>query len=221
MKVLLAIFIAFFSTFSLAKSGYLFVESKFDPTARWTSFSQSEELNVKNLIQHLSKAPSGRALLLEARKKARLQGLTLLDVIKPGSGSLTDTTLIRRFSPNRPDQVAYETRSVVYVNRSLNQYDALLDLAHELTHFVYRGEFNPYQLDFSLGEFIKGTIEGRGGEAQAFVKECEVLGELFPSKRRSHQGCSEVTDKTGRVSQDLVVKKFYQIGPYKDPFKKI
>lgn len=220
MKVLLAFFV--FSFFAHSSGGYLFVEGSFDSNERWTSFSQSDELNVKNLVQHLAKSTSGKDLLLQAKKKARKQGLTLLDVIKPGSGSLTDTTLIRKFSPHSPEHISYETRSVVYVNRSLNQYDALLDLSHELTHFVYRGDFNPYKSNFSLGEFIKDTIEGTGGEVQAFVKECQVLRELFPSKYNNRYNCGKIIDgQTGTISYELAVQRFYQIGHFEDPFKRL
>lgn len=220
MKVLLAIFVI--CSFVRAHDGYLFVKGKFDSNERWTSFSKMDDLNVKNLIQQLAKSTSGKDLLLQAKAKARKQGLTLLDVIKPGGGSLTDTTLIRKFSPHSPEHIVYETRSVVYVNRNLNQYDALLDLAHELTHFVYRGDFNPYKEGFNLGGFIKNTIEGTGGEVQAFVKECQVLRELFPSKYNDRYNCGKIIDaKTGKISYELAVKRFYQIGSFEDPFKRL
>lgn len=221
MKVLIALFT--FSLYACAGSdGYLFVEGVFDPNERWSSFSKNDELNIKNLIQHLAKSSSGRSLLLTAKRKAAKQGQTLMDVIKAGSGSLTDTTLIRKFSPHNPEHITYETRSVVYVNRSLNQYDAILDLAHELTHFVYRGDFNPYEKDFSLSSFIKNTIEGTGGEVQAFVKECQVLKELFPSKYPDRYNCGKVMDpNTGLISYELAVKYFYQIGSFDDPFKRL
>ena len=220
MKVLLSVFL--FAHIVFAKGGYLFVESNFDPNQRWTKFSSNDELNVKNLIQHLAKSSSGKNLLLKAKKKASKQGLTLLDVIKPGEGSLTDTTLIRRFSARSPEHIAYETKSGVYVNKSLNQYDALLDLAHELTHFVYRREFNPYRNDFSLSEFIKNTIEGTGGEVQAFVRECQVLKELFPAKYNDRYNCGKILDpKTGKLSYELAVKRFYQVGTFEDPFKRL
>ncbi|MCO4754904.1 MAG: hypothetical protein KC478_10520 [Bacteriovoracaceae bacterium] len=220
MKVLLTLFL--FTHICIAKDGYLFVEGRFDSNERWTSFSKDEQLNVKNLIQQLAKSSSGKDLLLKTKRKAAKQGLTLLDVIRPGSGSLTDTTLIRRFSPSRPEHIAYETKSVVYVNRNLNQYDAILDLAHELTHFVYRREFNPYKSDFSLSEFIKNTIEGTGGEVQAFVRECQVLKELFPVKFNDRYNCGKILNpKTGSISYEMAVQKFYQVGSFGDPFKKL
>lgn len=219
MKVLFSLLL--FCFLACASEGYLFVEGSFDANERWTTFSKDDRLNVKNLVQHLAKSPSGRDLLLKAKRKASRRGLTLLDVIKPGSGSLTDTTLIRKFSPRSPEHIVYETRSVVYVNRSLNQYDAILDLAHELTHFVYRREFNPYKVNFNLSEFIKNTIEGEGGEARAFVGECKVLNELFPSKYHERYNCGKIKGVDGKISQDLAVQKFYQIGDFEDPFRRL
>ncbi len=219
MKVLMSLY--FLCSLAICAEGYLFVEGSFDANERWTTFSKDDHLNVKNLIQHLAKSPSGRGLLLQAKKKASKRGLTLLDVIRPGSGSLTDTTLIRKFSPKRPEHIVYETRSVVYINRSLNQYDAILDLAHELTHFVYRRQFNPYKVNFNLSEFIKNTIEGEGGEARAFVGECKVLNELFPSKYHERYSCGKIKGSDGKISQELAVQKFYQIGDFEDPFRRL
>ncbi|MEX1099163.1 MAG: hypothetical protein WEB87_01985 [Bacteriovoracaceae bacterium] len=225
MKVLLFIFMIsslFCAKRGLAKQDYLFVEGVFDSNKRWTNFSKDETLNLRNLVQQLAKSSSGKRLLLKAKNKAAKQGLTLTDVIKAGSGSLTDTTLIRKFSPRRPEHISYETKSVVYINRNLNQYDAILDLAHELTHFVYRSDFNPYKSDFSLAEFIKNTIEGRGGEVQAFMKECQVLKELYPSKYNQRYNCGKIIDpKTGKTSYALAIRRFYQVGAFEDPFKKL
>lgn len=220
MKVLLlCVFISFSA---LSRGDFLFVEASFTPDEKWTEFSKQDDLNVKNLVQHLSKSPSGRELLKAAKAKASRYGQTLSDVIKPGSGSLTDTTLIRKFSPHNPEHIVYETRSVVFINRNLNQYDALLDLAHELTHYVYRGDFNPYKAGFSLSDFIKNTIEGKGGEAQAFVRECHVLKELFPERHNHRHNCAKVTDPgTGKVSKEKAISRFYQVGRFEDAFKRL
>ena len=65
-------------------------------------------------------------------------------------------------------------RSEIRLNRELSMADALLDLAHELTHFVQREIFNPYSLQFSALQFLEESIEGQGGEAQAYISECKV-----------------------------------------------
>lgn len=189
-------------------------------SSRWVELYRSDELNVRSLIKTLQKSQSGRRLLIKAKSKASDYGETLLDLIKPGVGSLTDTTLIRRFSVGNADQITYETRSKIYINKHLTRYDAILDLAHELTHFVFRESFNPYQLNFTLDQFIQNTIEGGGGEVEAFLTECRVLSELFPQRLRTHQNCNQIIDtRTGKLSFRKAVEKFYQVGTYYKLFK--
>lgn len=202
------------------RADYLFVEGKTDYRQRWVEFSDNYKLSLTNIIQKIAKTKTGKALLVKASKKAESYGKSLSQVIEPGEGSITDTTLIRKFMPSNPDQLSYETRSKVYINKNLNTYDAILDLAHELTHFVYREGFNPYQKNFSLDNFIKSTVEGRGGEVQAFMMECKILYELFPKKISSRYNCKKIIDtNTGKLSRDLAIKRFYQLGPYYSKFK--
>ncbi len=199
---------------------YLFIEGNTDNRKRWTEFSNNHKMNLTNLIQKIAKSKTGKALLIKASRKAESYGKTLSEVIEVGDGSITDTTLIRRFMPSNPDKVSYETRSKVYLNKNLNTYDAILDLSHELTHFVHREGFNPYKKNFSLDGFIKSTVEGRGGEVQAFMMECKILYELFPKRIRSRYNCKKIIDaETGRLSRKLAIKRFYQLGPYYSKFK--
>jgi hypothetical protein len=184
----------------------------------WMDYTSSAELNLKKLIELLDRSPSGNKLLREAQSKASLSGQTLLDVIKVGESSLTDTTLVRKFSPHSPEEVVYESRSVVYLNRGLAWDDALLDLAHELTHYVYRENFNPYVDSFNAPEFIKGTIEGSGGEVQAFLTECRVLKELFSTKVQTRSQCTKITNEHGELSHSKAVDLFYHVGDYYKSF---
>lgn len=199
---------------------YLFVNSNFSPTAKWTDFSKHERMNVRHLIQQLAKSKTGKELLLKAKKKAARNGETLIDIIKIGNGSLTDTTLTRRFSKDSPEHVHYESHSVVFVNKNLNEFDALLDLAHELTHYNYRTDFNPYEVNFSLEEFIKNTIEATGGEVHAFVKECHVLKELFPSKYSTKKNCLDLLEN-GKISYKKGIELFYKVGPLYEDFNRL
>ncbi len=186
----------------------------------WTKISKSEEESLKELVKFLSTSKTGKRLLLKAQKKAASYGETISDIIKPGNGSLTDTTLIRKFSPSRPDQVVLESRSVVYLNRHLNVLNATLDLAHELTHYAFRKPFNPYKLNFSLPKFVESTVEGTGGEVDAYLIECKVLQELFPKDIHSQTNCSKVVDpETGKLSRSLGKKEFYKMGAYYKEFR--
>ena len=184
----------------------------------WMSYTSSEELNFKKLFELLSRSSTGDKLIKEASFKAARQGLTLNDVVKVGESSLTDTTLVRKFSPHSPEHVIYETRSVVYLNRHLAWDDALLDLAHELTHYIYRGGFNPYSETFNAKDFIKNTIEGEGGEVQAFITECRVLAELFSRNVQGRSHCQKIMTDLGSPSFTKAVELFYHVGHYFDSF---
>ena len=79
----------------------------------WMDFTSSPELNLRKLFELLGRSRTGEKLIKEAQYKAARTGLTLMDVVKVGESSLTDTTLVRKFSPHSPEHVIYESRSVV------------------------------------------------------------------------------------------------------------
>lgn len=220
MKCILAfLFLAFPLQLLAGEDKTIHVEGAMSVSRTWMDFTTSEELNLKKLFELLGRSSSGDKLLKEAKYKASLTGQTLLDVVKVGEGSLTDTTLVRKFSPHSPENVVYESRSVVYLNRHLAWDDALLDLAHELTHYVYRDSFNPYDESFNPKDFIKGTIEGNGGEVQAFMTECRVLKELFSRKVQSRSHCLKIEDDSGHLSFGRAVELFYHVGQYYESFQ--
>ena len=181
----------------------------------WFKASRSDEENFRRLVEGLKKYKTGKKVIAKASQKAAQQGLTLFDVVAIGNGSLTDTTLIRRFSASNPAQVMYETKSKVYLNKNLKTLDALLDFSHELTHYTYREPFNPYDSRFHLKDFIKSTVEGRGGEVDAFMVECNVLKELLPGVGFTRSNCQKVFDeKIGSVSKELGIQEFYKVGSH-------
>ncbi|MFA5583559.1 MAG: hypothetical protein WDA09_05025 [Bacteriovoracaceae bacterium] len=221
MKKLATLLLSLSFSVLAATEKTIHVDGSMSVARTWMEYTKSEELNIRKLLELLARSETGAALIEKAETKAMASGKKLIEVIKAGEGSLTDTTLVRKFSPETPDQVEYETRSLVYINRNHPWDDALLDLAHELTHFVYRDAFNPYAEDFNVKDFIKSTIEGKGGEAQAFIVECKVLSELFKSgvtHGRTH--CQSIKDEDGRVSLNKAVELFYHVGPYYDTFHK-
>ena len=217
---LLAVLITPFYT-ALAEHKVFDVDNEINYKEPWYNKSKSEEENFKRIITGLSASTAGKLIIQKASAKAAQRGLTLNDVIAVGEGSLTDTTLVRKFSAINPNQVTFETRSKVYLNRHLTTLDAMLDFAHELTHFTYREAFNPYDSHFSLKDFIKSTVEGRGGEVDAFMVECRVLKELMPSTSANNPSCSRLFDKTtGSVSKVLGIQEFYKVGRHYDLFKR-
>lgn len=205
----------------LAEHKVFDIEEEINYNEPWYKKTRTDEENFKRLVDALKKTPSGKNIIEKATEKAAQKGQTLYDVIAIGDGSMTDTTLIRRFAAANPAQVMYETKSRVYLNRRLQTLDAMLDFAHELTHFTYREAFNPYDHRFALKDFIKGTVEGRGGEVDAYMVECKVLFELFPGNSSGRTNCYKVFDKKlGAVSKELGVQEFYKVGQHYSSFKK-
>lgn len=179
---------------------------------KWFDDSFANEHNLHKVIQIIERSSLGRDLIQKSKEQAKANGKTLYEVILPGESSLTDTTLLRRYSKSNPSHVNYINKSVVYLNKELSLKDAVLDLVHELTHFVYRGPFNPYKQNYHLDEFIKMTIEGEGGELHAFINECKVKKQIF--KEDSIDGtCSEIV-KNGKVEFEVGKERFYRSGQY-------
>ncbi len=219
MKYLLTIVLSTISfNLSAVEEKHIHTEGQTTTARTWMDYTSNEELNLKRLFELLGRSTTGEKLIREATYKASRVGQTIFDVVKVGEGSLTDTTLVRKFSPHSPEHVIYESRSVVYLSRHLTWDDALLDLAHELTHFVYREGFNPYAETFNAKDFIKSTIEGQGGEVQAFLTECRVLKELFSSKVQSRSNCQKIVDDLGQPSYRKAVELFYHVGSYYNSF---
>jgi len=199
--------------------GEISIESGLRRDTPWGHLGHNEAHSLRLLISFLGQSSVGATLLSEAKLKAAEKGQLLTDVIRGSNGSLTDTTLVRKFSPHRPDQVLYETESVVYLNRDLHLVDAVLDLAHELTHYVYRRPFNPYQSHFKFKDFVVSTVEGRGGEVDAFLVECRVMDQLFPRNIRQREKCRQVESGRKKYSKKIAIQKFYQMGRNLHSFK--
>lgn len=197
------------------KARVLFVEDEIDYDLPWTRIGKTTTESIKKLIKLLERSKTGLKLLRKAQRKAQSEGHSLEDIIKPNSISTADTTLIRRFYPENPDKVSYETRSLVYIDKNHLVIDAVLDLAHELTHYAHRTLFNPYRLNFNLMDFIKSTVAGKGGEVDAYIMECKVYFELFSKENRSDSNCLQLIDpRTGKFSHEIAERKFYRVGPY-------
>jgi hypothetical protein len=183
----------------------------------WMDYSEHSKVNVSHLFELLQNSSEGKKLLNLAEIKARSKNHELIDLVLPGDGSITDTTLVRRFLPENPEKMEIEWESKVYINRHLSFKDAILDLAHELRHFVSRHTFNPYQDNYDLVGFIKSTIEGEGGEVDAYVTECKVLSQLYSKSVYENSTCKELDTSLSKEEQFKIAKQlFYQMGDYKD-----
>lgn len=227
LRTLAIFFLLIFTKFSFAKSfqrqaRVIHIDSSQSWQKTWYNPKVADSFSIDNLIHSLKKSPTGSSVLSKAEKKAASFGQSLDDIILVGNSSLTDTTLIRKFSPSNPEEIVYETRSKVYINKSLSFKDAVLDLAHELTHYSYREPFNPYVSQFKVDQFVSSVIEGRGGEVDAYIIECSVLRELRPSTFKRNSNCQNVVDpNSGHLSKDIGVRKFYEVGDFEDSLDEI
>ena len=197
----------------------LFDNRRLNYAEKWVKAGDTWEESLRLMVGLLKKSSIGKELIMNAKRKANEYGQTFYDVVKVGQGSITDTTLIRKFSPSNPSQIVYETRSKVYIDKNLSLFDAVLDLAHELTHYTKRTAFNPYTSTFSLKDFIRSTVEGNGGEVEAYIVECRVMSQLFPRLKNRKSNCEKVFDYSiGNYRKEKGIKQFYRVGDHLKEF---
>jgi hypothetical protein len=211
----------FAGKFFEAKERVLFDDFMPSYQEKWANLGKSKDENIKILVESLSKSETGKKILVLSEKKAKEFGQTLFDIIEIGDKSLTDTTLIRKFSESEDHLVVIESRSKIYIDKNLGLKEAILDLAHELTHYSLRAPFNPYSPDFSAREFVVSTVEGKGGEVEAFMVECTVFRELFPKNEFLRSNCFRIFEPdTGKILKKKGVQEFYRVGEFFPDFKK-
>ena len=181
----------------------------------WLGPSHKTGQALKNLTRILARSPEGKIILEKARNKARKEGTSLSKILLPGEKSYTDITLIRKFSKTNPQNIQYKSLLKVFINRNLNVQDAVMDMAHELIHYTFRKTFNPYQKNFDLRSFITSTIEGQGGEVEAYMAECKVFFELFYKTHQGKTHCHLTLDlKTKKPDRNRTIKLFYRLGSH-------
>ncbi len=181
------------------------------------AFSQPQEgarrWTVLDVLQTLSVSSTGKHLIAKAHDKALGMGGSLLDVIRPGDFSAIANDFAFRFNPQNPIQNLTQHRVTIFLDRRVNLSRAAVHLAHELTHFVRQEIKNPYDLNSPLNalETIVSTIEGKGGEVDAFVVGCQVFYELMQGLFRDVY-CQDVTDAAGNIEREKVTAMYYQMG---------
>ena len=190
----------------------------------WVFLSTNEAERFEILLDFLGRSKAGEKLILESKVKAKelAEEKEFLSFFKIGQTSLTDTTLSRHFPPSNPQNISYTSHSVVYLDENLSVEDAILDLAHELTHFSKRPTTNPYSEYFDLEFYIESTILGQGGESEAFISECMVMRDLFLDRFNQDKNCLELNAvESGSLTQRLVARKlFFKLGKYAGDFRK-
>ena len=181
----------------------------------WIKLSPDATNALEKLTHLLAHSPRGKEILNKAKSKAASEGMSLSKILFPGEKSYTDITLIRKFSKNNPQDIQYQSLLKVFINRNLSIQDAIMDMAHELIHYAFRDSFNPYRKNFNLKDFIFSTIEGEGGEVDAYMAECEVFFELFykPIQNKTH--CHLTLNRTTqRPDRSKTTELFYRLGSH-------
>lgn len=149
--------------------------------------------------------------------------------ISIGDRSFTESTYSRTYSlKDGSEELMIENH--LTISRNLSRIDAVYDLTHELVHFLFRKPHNPYKMEFSMPEFVRHGIEGKGGELQAFEAECRLAWELEKkAKVEPHRLCEKyrlaIREKeqpkrslASRIlslfARDKAAKDFYSVGNY-------
>ena len=192
---------------------------RFNYNAPWINLASTPKEALLQVSSIVAQSPTGKKILLKAEQKAAQDGLNLSQILFVGQKSYTDITLVRKFSKYAPTQISYKTRSRVFINRNLNIQDAVMDMTHELVHYGTREDFNPYRKNFNLDHFILSTIEGNGGEVDAYIAECQVFFELFAQNYPRKNNCHLIRDnKTQKIVRSKATDLFYRMGIYYQSF---
>lgn len=186
-----------------------------DFSQKWYRQGVDSQKNILRLLNILSLSSRGKRLISLGEKKALKMGGRLQKFIEAGEISHTHTRVYREFSPSKPEHMILSTYSTISIERDLSLKDAIVDLAHELTHFSSRTFLNPYEKNFNFKIFIRSILEMRGGEVDAYFNECLISEEIL----LFDLDCSHVKDPvTGRLSKKKIVKEFYKIGKHYENF---
>lgn len=168
-------------------------------------------VTVLRSIQALGKIPVGRALLQKVEALWGPDQEKWLTRILPGEISRTESVLTRHLDPVTQSET--KVREVfVYLKLEQGLQDALMDLAHELTHATAKPTWDPYQADLTLGEYIWQNLEGDGGEIYAVYHECQAADEMqFQTTR-----CERYQKLKGSNRLTQITKDFYKTGEWAD-----
>jgi hypothetical protein len=225
MKRLIGCFIlALFYSFSVfavsAPSLYFEYRNSHGAWVKSTQNHKQRKQLIQSMLDWINESDSGKQIIMGAKKRAiSIYKKDLIDLISVGKNSVTDSTVLRRFYAQSPHQVSYEFRSSIFLSADLNYSHAMIDLAHELTHFAYKPLVNPYENFDHPVDFIRKVIEGSGGEAEAFINECNVGRELLGEKFLKQGLCKHFVNlELKEVDREKVLKGFYALGEYKDQF---
>tara|TARA_B100000925_G_scaffold240856_1_gene190046 strand:- start:4882 stop:5838 length:957 start_codon:yes stop_codon:yes gene_type:complete len=227
-RVLPALLVLFFSISSYSKSFnqkvLFWKDYSFAVNDPWVFLSTNDQERFQILLDFLGRSEFGKKLISDSKKKAKefSDDKEFLEFFKKGKTSITDTTLSRHFPPSDPQDISYTSSSMIYLDEDLSIEDAILDLAHELTHFSKRPTTNPYSEYFDLEFYIESTILGQGGESEAFISECMVMRDLFLDRFNQDKNCLNLNAaESGSLTQRVIARKlFFKLGKHAGEFRK-
>lgn len=206
----------FFNILAQMQERVLFRDYDYNQST-WTGLAGTTADAVEGLLILLRKSAVGRGLILKARAKALESDRDLKEIVEAGNETVTDTTFVRKSVFEAGEfQTNYIEISRIILNKDLSIEDAVINLAHELTHFIFRHQNNPYQ-EIDLKSFISNTIDGIGGEVDATMVECRVIKELFQRRFVEDIACQRIIvdqERSTSTVRSEGLKEFYKVGDY-------
>ena len=171
-----------------------------------------QNIKTSDLFNIIQKSSYGSLILSMAKLKAKRLGVSLVDIIEYGSSSRMDTNYLRKISSSKlGPKIEYEKKFKITLNQKNSTIYAALDLVHELTHFLYKNEQNPYSEKFVMKKYIKDAIEGPGGEIEAYISECRVAKEINVFKNKDL--CKGIDEGSSRARFRLT-RQYYELGDH-------
>ncbi len=176
----------------------------------WSDGRFSEAIKV------VMRSSSGRALLEKAVEKWNLGSVEKLGShFLWGKVSKTDATLTRQYDAAKGTEVQ-DRQVTVTLREDQRLEDLALDLAHELTHAVLGPAWDPYDPTLHSEKYIRLALEGKGGEIDAVMMECQVAMELRDEFPASERRCRIYLQAgSSIIARMRVQEEFYKVGHYR------
>ena len=186
-----------------------------------SAIAEEKQNRMTESFSLLKKCPFGRTLIQKAKRRlAAKTDSELIALFRSSSVSKTDATLTRQFNPETGEE--FRKRDVtIYLRAEQNINDLVLDMAHELAHFVFIQPWDPYDPALTAAQYIYTAIEKPGGEVDAIDAECRVGLELSIARGLSAERCKTyLIGIKGQVDRNKIKEDLYKVGRHKGQFVK-
>lgn len=186
----------------------------------WFMPLRDDHEQMLELLKQFETNSVGRQILSQTMKQLKVGFVEdLVGFLEPGETSNLDTSLSRRLSPETGKET-YEIRKRLFINKYLSRIDALMDLAHELTHYNEKPDFNPYVDTWPVWKYVQATIDGKGGEVDAFMAECKYYLSLKIRPKKVSR-CENYLSSNGELDRMKIVSGFYRVGKHLSEIKSL